>query len=174
MNQLNMKDIAIIDAFPVLGSPRNVLNVGCGPGRIDYHLSKMNYLVHAIDIKQYDTWQNNERLSFAVANIFDLQSIPVQSAQIVICSQVLEHISDFRKALANLLSLAEIRLIITVPYKNSFSHPEHVNFWDDNSIKEFNQLCKPHPVSISKIITKIEDKKTGQRNYLISVDKREE
>lgn len=173
MQELNMKDIAIIDAMPVFNCKKTVLNVGCGDGRIDFHLARMGYQVYAIDVKRYEEWQNKERLSFHVASIFNLADFPVTSAPIVICSQVLEHLRDYKKALMNLIEIAETRLVITFPYGNSFNSPMHVNYWDDDSIREFVGLCKPYFMSLTKIVTKEKDMRKGQRNYLIIVDKRQ-
>lgn len=169
---LDLKDQAIINAFPNGDYKKIILNVGCGDGRIDYHLTSMGYKVYATDTLKDKSWVNSNQLNFGIADIFDLSSLPVASAPVVICSQVLEHLKEYKKALINLLKVTEIRLIITVPYKNSFPHPEHINFWDDRNVVEFKELCKPYSVSISKIITKLEDEKTGQRDYLIIIDKR--
>ena len=173
MIPLDMKDIAIIDAFPVYDCEKTVLNVGCGTGRIDFHLARMGYQVYATDTKPYETWQNGKRLRFFQADIFDLTSFSGTLTSIVICSQVLEHLGDYKKAVSNLIKLTKVRLIITFPYKKSFRSPDHVNFWDDNSVQEFIELCKPYFVSISKILTKLRDAERGQRDYLIIVDKRQ-
>lgn len=173
METLDIRDISIIDALPVYDCRKVILNVGCGEGRIDFHLAQMGYQVFATDIKEHETWMHVGNPSFNIANIFDLLSFPISSAPIVICSQVLEHLRDYKKALINLLKLTEIRLILTVPFKKSFHDPGHVNSWNDNNIGEFINLCKPYSVSISKIITKLKDIKKGHCNYLIIIDKRQ-
>lgn len=173
MIPLNMKDIAIIDAFPVYDCEKTVLNVGCGAGGIDFHLARMGYHVFATDIKPCESWQDEERLKFFQADIFDLTSFRISSIPIVICSQVLEHLRDYKKALMNLIELTEIRLILTFPYKRSFYSSDHVNFWDDNSVQEFIELCRPYFVSISKILTKLKDTKKKHRDYLMIIDKRQ-
>lgn len=181
---LDIRDIAIIDAFPVYGCNvplQGVLNVGCGEGRIDFHLATMGYRVYATDIKRYGTWTDKGNPSFHISNIFDISSFPVASAPIVICSQTLEHIQDYKKAIENLLQLTKIRLIITIPFKRSFYSymAGHLNFWDDKKtsryrdVHEFAMLCASYMVSISKIMTKPQDAKHGLRNYLIIVDKRQ-
>jgi len=180
MKQPDMKDIAIIDGFPIFGAPQTVLNVGCGTARIDFHLAKMGYRVYATDIKRPDAWENTERLSFHTANVFDLASFPVQSAPIVICSQVLEHLENYQTALINLLKLTEIRLIITIPFEKSFNGTGHCNFWNDRGsgkfkdIHEFEASCSPYAVAISKMRTKLKDMTTNKYNYLIMVDKRQD
>jgi len=179
MKPLNMQDIAIIDAFPIYDCGKTVLNIGCGEGRIDFHLAEMGYRICAIDIKKYDTWENSDKLTFHVADIFDLSSIPVETADVVICSQVLEHLSGYKTALINLFALTSIRLIMTVPYRNSFKSPNHCHYWSDEvegryeDIHEFINLCMPYSVAISKIRTKPKDAGTNRYGYLITVDKRQ-
>ncbi|TES92945.1 MAG: class I SAM-dependent methyltransferase [Candidatus Cloacimonadota bacterium] len=176
---LDMKDIAIIDAFPVYDCRKTVLNLGCGPGRIDFHLVKMGYRIWAIDIKRYSEWKDSENLTFHVADIFDLASMPIREPDIIICSQVLEHLESYGIALVNMMALARVRIIITIPYKHSFGSPGHRHFWDDKKngefkdVNEFKRICHPNGVAISKIRTKSKDAKTNKYNYLITVDKRQ-
>ena len=185
---LDMKDIAIIDAFPTYNCRKTVLNVGCGEGRIDYRLALMGYRVYATDIVENKVWGtynfdatyiSKSKLTFHKSDIFDLSSFPIHSSPIVICSQVLEHLSGYKTALVHLLALTEVRLIITFPHRHSFSSPDHINFWADEAIdrfrniNEFVTLCNPYSTAISKIRTKPEDVERGQYDYLIVVDKRQ-
>lgn len=189
MRTLDIRDISMIDALPVYDHEKTVLNVGCGEGRIDFYLASMGYRVYATDIARKDTWKDSGNLTFHESDIFDLSSFPVRDASIVLCSQVLEHVKEYRVALANLVDLATVRLIVTIPYRKSFSSPEHVNFWDDEDhnvapgslpsyheykdVHEFVGLCRPYMVAVSKIRTKPEDVEKRQYNYLIVVDKRQ-
>ncbi len=187
--EIDMKDIAIIDAFPAYDCQKKVLSVGCGKGAIDCFLAKKDYRVYATDIKPEHTWKEfSENLTYHKSDIFDLSSFPVKSSPIVICSQVLEHLSNYKLALVHLLALTEVRLIITVPHRISFLNPEHINFWDDKAcdplpgspppyrgfkdIHEFVTLCHPYSTAISKILTKPQDA-GKQYGYLIVVDKRQ-
>jgi len=180
MKPLDIRDISIIDALPVYDCKKVILNVGCGEGRIDYHLARMGYRVYGTDIKQPDAWEEIEQLSFHIANVFDLASFPVSSAPIVISSQVLEHLLEYRNALRNLLRLTEIRLIITIPFEKSFNDREHCNFWNDRGsgefkdIHEFEAFCAPYAIAISRIRTKPQDMTTNKYDYLIVVDKRQD
>ena len=179
MKPLDMRDISIIDAFPVYGCSKIVLNVGCGEGRIDQGIQAMEYMIYSTDIKEPDCIRRDYGLplkwsyNFSKADIFDLSSFPVKSAPIVICSQVLEHLRDWELALSNLIKLTEVRLIITVPYMKSFHSPDHINFWGDGDTWLFESLCSPYSVAISKIRTKPEDVERHQWCYLIVVDKRQ-
>jgi len=173
MKPLDVRDISIIDALPVYDYEKVVLNVGCGEGRIDYYLAKMGYRVFATDIKWDMNWPVVRELTFHTADIFDRRTFPISSAPVVICSQVLEHLKDYKNALNNLIILTEIRLIITIPYWKSFHSREHLHFWNDRNIGDLANFCQPYSVSISKILTKPEDVKRKQAAYLVIIDKRQ-
>lgn len=179
MQPLDMKEIAIIDAFPTYDYSKVILNIGCGEGKLDYHLASMGYRVYATDIERSEMWQEVNNLTFHQSSIFDLSSFPLSLAPVVICSQVLEHIKDYKLALTNLITLTSVRLIITFPHRKSFCMHQHRNFWNDSPSKkfkdvhEFIELCNPYSVSISKIRTKPEDR-NGNHDYLIIVDKRQD
>lgn len=177
MKPLDMRDIAIIDAFPVYAYRKTVLNVGCGEARIDFHLARRRYRVYGTDIKWHEAWkQGLNRLSFHISDIFDLSTFPVKRAPVVICSEVLEHLPRYKEALKNLLALTAIRLIMTVPHMRSFGgkNAGHCNFWGDERVHEFIDLCKPNSVAISRIRTKPDDVRRHQWCYLIIVDKRQD
>jgi len=171
MKPLDIRDVAIIKASPAGNYEKTVLDVGCGEGILAYHLASLGYRVYGIDTRVRESWKNSKYLTFHRGSIFDLSSVPVKGASIVICSQVLEHLEGWKTALVHLLALAQLRLIITVPFKRSFYSPEHCNFWDDESIKDFVKLCKPYSVSISKTITKPADVELGWFDYVIVVNK---
>jgi len=173
MKPLDMRDVAIVEAFPVGNYQKTVLDVGCGEGRLIYHLASSGFRAYGVDAKKRETWKNSECLTFHQGNIFDLSSIPVKGASVVICGQVLEHLKGWKTALVHLLALAQLRLIITVPFKRSFYCSEHCNFWDDRSINDFVKFCKPYSVSISKTITKPADVELGWFDYVIVVNKEE-
>lgn len=176
VQSLDIRDIAIINAFPLTKSDV-VLNVGCGKGRLDHHLLDIGFNVISTDIKKCELV--SDTIKFNESDIFDLSTFPVKSADVVICSEVLEHLEDYTTAFFNLLTLAEHRLIITVPYKRSFIASDHIHFWDDDlsegkgfiDIEDFIDLAAPFSTSISKIITKIEDIQLKQRCYLMIIDK---
>lgn len=176
MKELDIRDISIIDSLPVHGFDesftRVMLNVGCGEGRIDWHLKNMKYCVFSTDIEKTEGFPDD--LDFHKANIFDMSTFPLQQADVVICSQVLEHLKDYKIAVKNLLALAQTRVIITIPYDRSFASPDHVNHWDYDNVYEFHDLCEPYSVAISRIRTKPKDIQLNQWCYLIVVDKRQQ
>ncbi|MBA7648115.1 hypothetical protein ES703_55895 [subsurface metagenome] len=176
MKPLDIRDIAIIDAFPVYDYEKTVLNVGCGEGRIDFHLARLEFKVYATDISCQYVEGQSANPAFSQADIFNLSSFPIKKAPVVICSEVLEHLPRYKEALKNLLNLTGIRLIITVPYKQSFGgkNAGHCNFWSDENVGEFIGLCSPNSIAISKIRTKPTDVQLRQFCYLIVVDRRQD
>lgn len=119
---------------------------------------------------------------FEIADVFEMGTD--YSSSVVLCNDVLEHLVNYKEALAKILELTKIRAIITVPFKNSyparFPPPKgHCNFWDDTGegnfkdIREFRSLCYPYFVSITKMRTKPRDVQMKQWAYLIVVDKRQ-
>lgn len=185
---LDLKEKAIIDAIKNYSSKHIILDVGCGSGDIDFHMANLGYSIYAIDLKRYKTWKNINKnegfLKFFQANIYDLKTFPIRNCPIVICSEVLEHLVNYKLALKNLLEIVQYRLIITIPFEKSFGGrfappPQgHCNFWSDKKkifrykdINEFYKLCYPNKVSITKIRTKEQDEGTRNFCYLIIIDK---
>jgi len=175
MKDLDLRDISIINAFPKYSCEKKVLTVGCGEGRIEYHLHKMGYDVLATDIKKIILFQEQPGLTFKKMNILDPDLS--ERRPIVICSETLEHLKDFQKAFQNLLDLTLTRLIVTFPLGKFFWHPSHKHFWSDmkgggfRDVNEFRVLSAPYHVSISKIKTKPEDG-IKKRIYLLVIDKK--
>lgn len=167
MKPLDLRDIKIVENIPE-DTATEILTVGAGTGRIEYHLSKMGYSVLATDIERLVLWNDDDHLKFHQMSILEPDIEPMD---IVICAQVVEHLPEYKEALVNLIKLAKTRLIITTPYKKSFNSPDHCNHWDDSSVKIFREIASPHKVTIEKIITKEKDKETGQLCYLIVIDK---
>jgi SAM-dependent methyltransferase len=185
--KLDIRHIAIIDALPVYNVPTTVADIGCGEGLIAFSLSQLGYKVTAIDYQKSLNyrWKDNDNLTFVQKDILKKWEFK-EPYDVIICSEVLEHLPNYKKALENLLSTANQRVIITVPWGLSYNVPGpppigHCNFWKDNevienglkfkSIQEFQQLCRPYASSIVKIRTKARDVQMNQWDYLIVVDK---
>jgi len=188
--RLDIRHVSIIDSLPVINTTNEVLTVGCGDCKIDYHLLKMGFDVCSTDfypeavrydfdsiIREYD-----RKINICDCNIFDINTFLKPSYESVICSEVLEHLLDYKKAFQNLLNLSDRRLIITVPFEHSYDDhalpPKgHCNYWSDSptdhllDINEIKEMSFPFAVSIQKIRTKPRDVEMKQCDYLIVVDK---
>jgi SAM-dependent methyltransferase len=164
---LDIRDISIIDSLPFEYS--TVLDIGCGHARVLKWLANNTQKKHfGIDIKDHK-WQSYKDLKFAIADIFNVNTWNIKKPDVIICSQVLEHLKDWRKALETIVNQAKKRIIITVPYDKSFYDPSHVNFWTENNINEFE--IKPYSISWMKIRTKPKDVDMKQYGWLIIIDK---
>ena len=191
--KLDIRHISVIDSLPIYNTKKEVLVIGCGDAKKDWHLKRMGYDVTSTDyFTTADECNFKERMEVGGvtgieihnSNLFDLTTFPKQQYENVICTEVLEHLVDWKIALQNLLTLTERRLIIGMPYKHSFNDPSpppkgHANWWDDNSngiyqdVKEFTALCMPYATSIQKIRTKPKDR-PHQASYLIIIDKQQQ
>jgi len=175
MQKLDIRDISIIDAFPLHNLTQDfilsLLTVGCGECRLEKYLADKfpDWYVHATDIMDKNPNVKNTNVEYLKMDIFS----PQYNGEVVVCSQVLEHLRDWKTAFTNLLKITKDRLIITVPYMHSFHSPDHVNFWNDESIQEFKIMAMPYSTAISKIRTKPEDVEMGQSTFLIVVDKKQ-
>ncbi len=102
------------------GSGRKALNIGCGDGEYDLHLSKRFESITGLDINRRD-------LSIAVQNrkknsrylLADGRRIPFRDRAFdcVICIDVLEHTEDYRRIISEIHRVLRkgSRLVISVP-----------------------------------------------------------
>jgi SAM-dependent methyltransferase len=170
--------------------PKTILNVGSGHCKPDAHLNHLGFKVYSTDyfgfddnkkfIKEMESFK--DIIDYYNSDIFDLSTFPIKSADVVICSETLEHLVEYKKAFDNLMLLTNKRLIITVPWKHSYNEPSpppmgHANWWDDTEvpgkytdINEFRNFTN-HKTKIVKILTKERDIQMGQADYLIIIDK---
>ena len=158
---MDLRDYSIRDALPY-GKP-TILSVGCGKARLEHELVKDGYNVCGCDVE--------EQVCNFPFKIMDILKPDGMKYDVVICSEVIEHIKNYQEALKNLVYIANERVIITTPYRDSYWDPSHVNFWNDETIEEFR--IKPYSTSISKIRSKKEDVQSYQQGYLIIIDKKQ-
>lgn len=124
--------------------PKQVLEVGCGRGFYLYCLTKFKFIqtIYGIDLnhevlKAAKKNLNHKKIKLTRANIYKL---PCKNQQfdLIICSEVLEHLQDDFKAMRELKRILKPKgkLIITVPHLN------FPFFWDPLNyllIKLFNK-----------------------------------
>lgn len=176
IRNLNEKDITIINSIST--EYKTVADVGAGDCVLSYYLSQRGYFVTAFDIYKNSKLKEYPEHSFEFVekNIFHLTN---ELFDVVICSQVLEHIKEWQNAFDKLLKITKHKLILTVPWKKSFLDPGHINFWNDEKnkifldINDFKTLSKSNKFAVKKFYTKSADRRTGQMDYLIEVEKLE-
>lgn len=142
--------------------PKQILDVGCGEGFTTYEIAKVlpNANITAIDIddsklefaRQY---KKSQDITYMKGDIYDL-SMFSKHADLIICTEVLEHLNNYTSALANLALASKKYIMISVPnepwfrmanalrfkYISRFGNsPQHVNNWTK---KGFLYLLSSH------------------------------
>src|SRR3989344_4090379 len=105
----------------------SILDIGCGAGTLSFYLASKGYSVHGIDIskKAIKACVQSARL-LGLNNVsFKVKNFPDESLNkkfdFIICTEVLEHLEDDRKALSKIfLSLNKGGIaILSTPSKNA-------------------------------------------------------
>jgi len=98
-----------------------VHEVGCGEGHLSVHLAQAGYQVKAsdfsgkiIDVARKNAAASKVKISFRTASVYDL-SPARDSAPMILCCEVLEHLQHPDRALKILRRLASPYIILSVP-----------------------------------------------------------
>ncbi|HSS62996.1 MAG TPA: class I SAM-dependent methyltransferase [Gammaproteobacteria bacterium] len=110
------------DELVGLCSAGEILEVGCGEGYLARRLAATCSKVRAVDIsyeivaQAQSLTRSNERnrLCFSATSLYDLNP-DLDSAELVVCCEVLEHVDDPEKAFERLAALANPFLLVSVP-----------------------------------------------------------
>jgi ubiquinone/menaquinone biosynthesis C-methylase UbiE len=99
-----------------------LLDCGCGEGHL---LSQVNGIEYGVDLSDVSLERARERNPDADIRKADICSLPFDDElfEIVICSEVLEHIDNYRKAISEIVRVAKSggRIIITVPNERNWT-----------------------------------------------------
>jgi 2-polyprenyl-3-methyl-5-hydroxy-6-metoxy-1,4-benzoquinol methylase len=136
--------------------PISVLDVGCGEGftlerlrkaKIGKHLEGVDYLDLAIKLGK----KEHPNLILKKGSIYDLK-YKANSFDVVICSEVLEHVEDPQKGLEELVRVSKKYVVLSVPNEPFFmlgnlvrgknvtrfgNDIEHINHWTFWQFKKF-------------------------------------
>jgi 2-polyprenyl-3-methyl-5-hydroxy-6-metoxy-1,4-benzoquinol methylase len=125
--------------------PRSVVDVGCGTGHLlRFVVERMcgtPQRIVGIDHSDAGLRRARELLPSAtwrVEDIYDL-SLDGERFDLVLCTEVLEHLHDPEEVVRVLRSLCATggRVAITVPDGARDSWEGHVNFWDQDELRAF-------------------------------------
>jgi ubiquinone/menaquinone biosynthesis C-methylase UbiE len=158
---------------------RAVLDVGCGEGitlkkledkKIGKNNEGIDYSATAIKIGK----KIYPQLKLSKGDIYKLD-YKDNSFDLLICTEVLEHLKDPIKAVEEMKRVTSKYIIISVPnepffimanflrgkYLKSFgNHPEHINHWTANGLEKFLKkqgltiVKKAHPFAWSLVLVK--------------------
>jgi len=109
-----------------------ILDIGCGNGNISYQLARSGFRVTGIDISEKTIMVANANfgatpgLQFKVLNIEQFNPVESEKYDVIICSEVLEHLTDPGRLVANFLKLLKTDGIAIVTVPNGFGPREMV------------------------------------------------
>lgn len=168
---LDLREKYILKAIPE--GTRSALDVGFGSGCLLIHLSRL-YDVSGIEFvpRQVKILRKFIKRNSLKGTLYEgsIYSLPFNddSFDVVICCEVIEHLKDVESSIKELYRVTKKRLIITTPEGYSFNDPGHVQHFNENDLLE---LLENYHFEMQRIITKEEDVATGQRCFLIILDK---
>ncbi len=152
-----------------LANPKTILDAGCGEGftltqltkaGIKATMSGIDYSEEAIALAE----KTAPTLRIAKASIYSLP-FPESAFDLVICSEVLEHLEHPEKAIAEIRRVSKKHILVSVPnepyfqianflrgkYPRTFgNHPEHINHWSSYAIVT---LLRSAGLSIQRVYT---------------------
>ena len=138
-------------------SPANILDFGCGEGFLVDKMSERGCELPGyvgVDLREEainEARTRNPTHDFECADIFQWPDDGRQF-DLVIASEVLEHLIDPARFLDRLAALSTANLLLTVPHEPWFqisnlvrgrdlirlgNHPEHINHWNTKTFAEF-------------------------------------
>lgn len=119
-----------------------ILDLGCGYGVYANYLTEIGckcfYVGCDIDINALRDARRGFNIDYVLCDIHQLP-FKERSAQLVLCSEVLEHLVSPYKALLNICKTTSRTLLITFPKERVLSafrdrHPEHVSEIDEEKV----------------------------------------
>jgi len=131
-------------------APNSVLDVGCGNGALLGQLRKKKPVsCTGVDLSEAVLALNRSRFPHVQFHLLDISKAALESTfEVVICSEVLEHIDDVQSALRNLRKMCTGYLLITVPRGPVFPIDKamgHVRHFTKESL---GSLLKSHGLEI--------------------------
>lgn len=126
-----------------------VLDVGCGNGALLEALQQsFSAKLTGIDVSEYVITENAKRLRSCYFRHLDISRAALEDKfDLVICSEVLEHIADQDSAVSNLRSMCKRYLILTVPGEPMFPLDRHFGHVRHYTARSLVALLQKHGIA---------------------------
>jgi len=150
----SLREVALADnilsLLPRIGPDASVIDIGCGDGFLADNLKKYSQKTIFFDLsfQRLKNTESNTGQHRLVNGDITLLPFKNNSFDLVICSEVLEHIPEYPKAMEELARIARGAVIITVPYRqvpvpihcpqcsHEFCLSGHINYFSGNELAE--------------------------------------
>lgn len=143
----------IYELFP--NNVNSVLDVGCGDGYLTIKLIELKYakIIFGVDLsytRMKRAKAQSKNSNFCVASSYSLP-YKANSFDLVLCTEVLEHLEDFYIAFSEILRVAKKYILITVPNNEptnkvlcpnclqEFYHDGHLHSFNSKDLQELFQ-----------------------------------
>lgn len=134
------------------GPRPNMIEIGCGEGAVGARLAELGFFAsyRGFDISASGITEAQARnIPGATFTVFDGETIPAESADLVVMCHVLEHLEHPRQLLAEAHRLAPL-LIAEVPLELNRGMPSdydwnpvgHINKWNRDSFRQLIQSSR--------------------------------
>lgn len=119
------------------GEAKTAIDLGCGSGVFSYHLWEQGLQVTGVDgapgmislCERRRSGRNNEGLRFLLGRLPDLEGVPLEAADLVISSSVLEYVQDLPRALKRMEGLLRPRGTMLLSLPNARSVYRRIEPW---------------------------------------------
>lgn len=160
----------------------SVLDAGCGEGFTLDRLHKSNFSKDLVGVDSSESAIKLGKKLFPSLNlkVGDIYNLPFKdgSKDLVVCTEVLEHLTDPRKALKELVRVSKKYLILSVPNEPYFSLKNfiigrnirrfgsskgHLNRWTSEAFEKFVRqepikiLKNKHPFPFTLLLLELQD-----------------
>jgi 2-polyprenyl-3-methyl-5-hydroxy-6-metoxy-1,4-benzoquinol methylase len=111
-----------IAALAAEGNPVAVLDAGCGEGFVSERLRPVAAELTGIDLRERAIAEAGRRVPDARFAVGDVCELPFEDGafDLVVCTEVLEHLDEPRAALGELVRVSRGRVLVTVPHEPFF------------------------------------------------------
>lgn len=148
-------------------NPTTILDAGCGEGFTLNRLyeESVGKTLEGVDFSKEAIQLGKKHFPFLKLKEGNIYKLPYKTNEfdIVLCTEVLEHLEDPEKAVEEVLRASKKHVVFSVPNEPFFmggrllrglnikqfgNHPEHINHW---TLVTFPKMLKKHGIKIKNI-----------------------